>query len=109
MPTIDKPSNYVKLVAIGPRSLFDSDAVSIAPDKRRPLCCVSWVFPFTSKVEGVQALGAAQRKRAELREAHPDLNEEDAFQLSTFKTSSLRGVPVQGVSVRRYVGAEAAE
>lgn len=108
MPTTDKPSNYVKLVAIGPRSLFDSEAVSIAPDKRRALCCVSWVFLFTGKVEGVQALGAAQRKRAELREAHPDLSE-DVFQLSTFKTSSLRGVPVQGVSVRRYVGAEAAE
>lgn len=104
----DKPANYVKLVAFGPPELSDADAVSLSPHKHRKLCAISWVFPFTGKVEGVQALGAAQRKRAELREAHPDLTE-DSFQLSTFKPSVLRGVPVMGVSVRRYLGAEAAE
>ena len=108
MPTTDKPANYVKLVAFGPPELSDADAVSLSPHRHRKLCSVSWVYPFSSKVEGVQALGAAQRKRAELREAHPDLSPE-AFQLSTFKPSQLRGVPVQGVSVRRYLGAEAAE
>jgi hypothetical protein len=108
MPTTDKPANYVKLVAFGPPEISDAEAVSLSPHARRKTCAVSWVYPFTGKVEGVQALDRAQRKRAALREAFPDLTE-GAFQLSTFKTSPLRGVPVVGVSIRPYFGAEAAE
>src|SRR5690242_12003757 len=96
----NKPANYVKLTAFGPADLHDSDAVSIAPNRARVDCSVSWIFTFTGKVEGTQALSAAQRKRDELAAAFPNLSA-DAFQLSTFKSSPLRGVPVQGVSVRR--------
>lgn len=108
MPAKDKPANYLKLTAFGPPSLHDSEAISIAPNPLRKDCAVSWVFPFTGTVEGKLALVAAQRKRDELADAFPNMSA-DAFQLSTFKTSPLRGVPVQGVSVRRYLGAEAAE
>lgn len=103
----DRPANYVKLTAFGPAELHDSDAVSMAPNRNRKDCSVSWVFPFSSKTEGVSALGAAQRKRQDLADLFPSLSA-DAFQLSTFKPSPLRGVPVQGVSVRRLV-LEAAE
>lgn len=103
MTTTDKPANYVKLTAFGPADLHDSEAVSIAPNRARTdQCAVSWVYPFTSKVEGVLALTAAQAKRQELADAFPHLSA-DAFQLSTFKPSMLRGVPVQGRSVRRLV------
>jgi hypothetical protein len=102
MPNASKPANYVKLTAFGPSELYDSDAVSLPPtrDRQQP-CAVSWVYPFTGKVEGAVALAQAQAKRAELAAAFPDLPFDDAFQLSTFKSSPLRGVPVQGVSVRR--------
>lgn len=103
-----KPANYVKLTAFGPPQLSDNDAVSLPPHSRRKTCAVSWVFPFTGKVSGAEALAAAQAKRAELRELFPDLAE-DAFQLATFRASPLRGVPVIGVNIRPYAGAEAAE
>ena len=108
MPAKDKPANYVKLTAFGPPALHDSDAISIAPDPRKQECAVSWVYPFSGTVEGKLALVAAQRKREELTSGFPNLPE-GSFQLSTFKPSPLRGVPVQGVSVRQYLGAEAAE
>jgi hypothetical protein len=103
MPTTDKPANYVKLTAFGPPELHDSEAVSIAPNRaRKDGCAVSWVYPFSSKVEGVLALTRAQAKRQEIADKFPALSP-DALQLSTYKSSSLRGVPVQGVSIRPMV------
>ena len=106
----DKTANYVKLTAVGPAELHDSEAISVAPSRvRQDGCVVSWIWTFSNKTEAVLALTKAQRKRQELADALPQLSA-DAFQLSTFKSSTLRGVPVQGVSVRRMVlEAEAAQ
>jgi hypothetical protein len=58
---MNKPANYVKLVAFGPPEISDADAVSLSPHARRKTCAVSWVYPFTGKVEGTAPSASAPR------------------------------------------------
>lgn len=91
-----KSGNYLKLTAHGPTSLYDESAASRAPNRALSSCTVSWVWPCATPGECKIALAAAQAKRKELRDAEPELSPE-AFQLSTWRPSTLRGVPVVGV------------
>lgn len=65
----------------------------------------NWLFPFGG--EGKAALKAAQEQRKILRKELPSIPVE-AFQLSTFAPSSLRGVPVVGEPIRELKIVEAA-
>jgi hypothetical protein len=89
-----KPNNYVKLY-VRNALLIDADCVAKS----------TWVFPFGG--DGKAALRAAQEQRANLRNLFPELSAE-AFQLSTFAPSSLRGVPVVGEVIRALEIVEAA-
>ncbi len=93
---MNKNANYLKLTVTGSASLHDSEAASCKPVKDGAGCTVSWVFTFTGKAEAAAALEAAKAKRAALRKAHG--LDADAVQLSTWRPSTLRGVPVIGVS-----------
>lgn len=89
-------NNYVKLYVRGIGTIYgDGDE----------LCRSTWVFPFGDS--GKSALKAAQEKRADFRRLFPNLKAE-AFQLSTFAPSKLRGVPVVGEPIRALEIVEAA-
>lgn len=93
-------TNYLKLTVRASKSLHDAEAVHTAPrDERERSFVTSWVFPFSTRAEAKLALAAAQGRRKALRAANPEIAAE-AFQLSTYLPSSLRGVPVVGETVR---------
>lgn len=91
-------TNYLKLsVRLSTHHEVVDMPVTVAPERTAADGClvVSWVFPFTSKAQAAAALLEAQGLRKTLREIYQDVDAE-AFKLSTFKTSPLRGVPVLG-------------
>jgi hypothetical protein len=71
----------------------------------RTLKPTTYLFTFGDK--GKAALKAAQAQRTKLRRENPTLSAE-AFQLSTFAPSALRGVPVVGEPIRSLAIVEAA-
>lgn len=89
-----KATNYLKLSVRSAVSLHDFESVNIKPRLPRETVA-TWVWPFKSRAEGLAALKAAQDKRAELREARPEMGA-DAFQLATWLPSGLRGVGLVG-------------
>lgn len=89
-------NNYVKLYVRAPgMTLHDGETVRGS----------TWLFPFGGS--GKAALKAAQEKRVTVRDLFPDIPAE-AFQLSTFAPSGLRGVPVVGEPIRALSVVEAA-
>jgi len=64
-----------------------------------------WLFPFGDS--GKKALAAAQKQRTALRKEFSGIAAE-AFQLSTFAPSGLRGVPVVGEPIRALEVVDAA-
>ena len=101
-----KVNNYVKLSVRASLSLHDDESLHAAPSAERAAHVVSWVFPFGATGDKA-ALKLAQDKRATLRTLFPELSGE-AFQLSTFARSALRGVPVVGEPLRVLALVEAA-
>lgn len=94
---VNNRPNYLKLCVVAPLSLQDGEAVSLPPSQQNTKAdsfVTTWTWTFSTKCEAEQALKLAQAKRGLLRSVY-NLNA-DAFQLSTFRTSTLRGVPVLG-------------
>jgi hypothetical protein len=110
-------TNYLKLTVRAPQPLHDAEAIRQAPSSdqwpllphgyaynglgdARPFV-TTWLFPFDgeSKASAFRALEAAQTKRKLLRTKHFTLGAE-AFELSTWSPSCLRGVPVIGDAIR---------
>lgn len=112
-----KPNNYLKLCVRAAVPLHDAEAIRQAPssdmwpllphgygfnglgDCRRFV--TTWLFPFddTNKADAMRALTLAQDKRKRLRTKNFTLGAE-AFQLSSWAPSGIRGVPVVGEPVR---------
>jgi hypothetical protein len=112
-----KPTNYLKLTVRTGQPMHDSEAVRQAPSADHwpllphgygfnglgnvRLFVTTWLFPFdgSSRADTMRALEAAQDKRKRLRTKHFTLPLE-AFQLSSWKPSGIKGVPVVGEPVR---------